>query len=262
MTKLTLYEHPLSPYAQKVKMALREKGIAFDCLTPDAIGTGTNQTFLDLNPRAEVPALVTDKGQAIFDSTIIFDYIEERWPEPPLQSSDPFERARARMIEDVLDTQYEAINWALGEINFFKRAEGALKETLVKYAENQTYGYFAWLEKELGDNEWLTGSLFGRADMTALPLVAGSMSFGFTPKEGSKLSDWVNRALSRPAAAQTVEEATGSRTGMENVAEAVKQGLFKRQYRDHRLEWMIKAGGLEVVEKGLKAGNIRFANDF
>ena len=46
------------------------------------------------------------------------------------------------------------------------------------------------------------------------------------------------------------------------LSEAVKAGLFKREYRDHRLEWMIKSGGLDVVVKGLEAGNIRFSPDF
>jgi hypothetical protein len=42
----------------------------------------------------------------------------------------------------------------------------------------------------------------------------------------------------------------------------VEQGLFKREYRDHRLEWMIKSGGLDVVVKGLERDNIRFAPAF
>jgi glutathione S-transferase/RNA polymerase-associated protein len=42
----------------------------------------------------------------------------------------------------------------------------------------------------------------------------------------------------------------------------VAKGYFKREYRDHRLEWMIKSGGLEVVLRGLEAGNIRFTGDF
>ncbi|GAK45484.1 glutathione S-transferase domain-containing protein [Tepidicaulis marinus] len=267
MAKLTLYEHPLSPYAQKNKMALREKGIDFECVTPDAIGTGGVAAFLEINPRAEVPALVTEDGMAIFDSTIIFDYIEERWPSPPLQPQDPAARARARMIEDVMDTQYEAVNWGLGEIHFFKRAEGKLAETLTENARRQTEGFFAYLENELGGNaqkgeNWLTGPMFGRADMAALPLVAASMSFGFHPQKGSALDAWVNRAMQRPSAAQTVEEALASRVGMDHVANAVKQGLFKRQYRDHRLEWVIKSGGMEVVTRGIETGTIRFANDF
>ena len=47
-----------------------------------------------------------------------------------------------------------------------------------------------------------------------------------------------------------------------DVAKLVEEGLFKREYRDHRLEWMIKVGGIEVVTKGLERDNIRFAPDF
>ena len=50
--------------------------------------------------------------------------------------------------------------------------------------------------------------------------------------------------------------------GTSNVAEAVAQGLFKREYRDHRLEWMIKSGGVQVVIDGLAANNIRFTETF
>jgi hypothetical protein len=42
----------------------------------------------------------------------------------------------------------------------------------------------------------------------------------------------------------------------------IAQGLFKREYRDYRLEWMIKSGGLEVVLDGLAKDNIRFTAEF
>jgi glutathione S-transferase/RNA polymerase-associated protein len=45
------------------------------------------------------------------------------------------------------------------------------------------------------------------------------------------------------------------------VADAVKERLFKREYRDHRLEWMIRSGGLDVVIEGLKTETIRFSNE-
>ena len=54
---LIVYEHPLSPYAQKVKIALDEKGIAYEAKMPAAIGTGQiDREFLNANPRGEVPA--------------------------------------------------------------------------------------------------------------------------------------------------------------------------------------------------------------
>ena len=56
---LIVYEHPLSPYAQKVKIALDEKGIAYEPRMPVAIGSGQpDREFLKANPRGEVPALI------------------------------------------------------------------------------------------------------------------------------------------------------------------------------------------------------------
>jgi glutathione S-transferase/RNA polymerase-associated protein len=95
---IILYEHPLSPYAQKTKIALREKGIEFETRTPDVSGGGFGGSeFLQANPRAEMPALI-DSNVKIFDSTIILEYIEDKWSEPPLLPSNPADRVRVRMI--------------------------------------------------------------------------------------------------------------------------------------------------------------------
>ena len=118
---IELLEHPLSPYAQKVKIALAEKGVAFTVATPQAIGSGaTPQDFRAASPRGEVPVLFVD-GQSLFDSTIILEFIEDRFPTPSLLPADPLARARARMIEEVCDTHYEAISWGLSEITYFRR---------------------------------------------------------------------------------------------------------------------------------------------
>ena len=62
--------------------------------------------------------------------------------------------------------------------------------------------------------------------------------------------------------ALTLKESAATRSAMETVATIVEKGLFKREYRDHRLEWMIKSGGIDVVLTGLAKDNIRFSNDF
>ena len=112
----TLYEHPLSPYAQKVKIALRGKGVKFDLKMPNLLGG--DDEFARVSPRREVPTLV-DGDDTIFDSTIILEYIEDRWPKPPLLPAEPAARARVRMIEEMCDTYYEAINWAAFEVQIF-----------------------------------------------------------------------------------------------------------------------------------------------
>src|ERR1700674_4975054 len=90
---LKLYENPLSGYVQKVKIALLEKGIEFEALPADGLMAGTaGGAFVEANPRAEVPALM-DGDFKVFDSTVILEYLEDKWPNPPLFPKSPAEMA-------------------------------------------------------------------------------------------------------------------------------------------------------------------------
>ena len=256
---LVLLEHPLSPYAQKVKICLRFKGLSFDAQLPGGLGQDQVGSLLEANPRSEVPTL-QHEGATLFDSTIILEYLEDRFPEPALMPSGPAARAAARTIEDVMDTHYEAINWGLGELVYFKRAEGSLREQILERAAEQTRRLQRWLSAQLSENLWFGGDAFGWADVAVVPYLNASASFDLGPEPGSPLAAWLTRINERPEVAETTQEALRSAAGMEQVAELVRQGAFKRHYRDHRLEWMIKSGGLEVVSRGLEAGSIRFTD--
>ena len=262
---ITLYDHPLSPYAQKVKISLKEKGLAYTTAMPGGLGAGgAAGEFVEASPRAEVPALV-DGDVRIFDSTIILEYLDDAYPDPAMRPKSAAERARVRMLEEVMDTHFEAINWGISEIRWFRRAEGAQAETLFAAARSQTEGFFAWLEKQLGEREWFNGDSFGWGDLSVVPYLNGSVGQGNPPAEASKLAAWLARANARPSVAACVADIVALQSDgatMPNVAELVEKGLFKREYRDHRLEWMIKSGGLDVVVKGLERDNIRFAPPF
>src|SRR5262249_56442722 len=103
---VVLYEHPLSPYAQKVKIALGEKGVPFESRLPDLLG-GNLAEFAPLNPRLEVPTLV-DGEVTVFDSTVILEYLEDRWPTPALLPAGPAERARVRLLAGLCDPSHQA----------------------------------------------------------------------------------------------------------------------------------------------------------
>lgn len=262
MSKLTLYEHPLSPYAQKCKISLYEKGVPFDLKTPSAIGTGqVDAAFLAASPRGEVPALV-DGDFAVFDSTVILEYIEDLHPTPSMLPRDPKLRAKARMIEYAMDTHYEPSNWGMGELCWFKRAEGERARVIETRAAAQARDFYLWLERQLGDGPWFCGETFGWADLSVIPYINGSAGLGIGPAVASKLGQWQARANARPSVAKAAQSAADSIKGMAMAGEAVKQGLFKREYRDHRLEWMIRSGGLDVVLEGIKTDTIRFSNEF
>ena len=261
---ITLYDHPLSPYCQKVRISLREKGLPFGLALPGGLGAGgAAGDFASANPRAEVPTLV-DGEVAVFDSTVILEYLEDAYPTPALLPKSPADRARVRMIEEVMDTHFEPINWGLSELRWFKRAEGDEAARIEGAAARQLAGFFAWLERQLGAREWFNGEAFGWGDLAVVPFLNGAAGQGHPPPAGSKLAAWQARANARPSVADTTAEiaAMARTTGMANVAELVEKGLFKREYRDHRLEWMIKSGGVDVVLKGLERGNIRFSPEF
>jgi glutathione S-transferase len=256
-----VYEHPLSPYAQKVKIALDEKGVAYHTKMPVAIGSGQpDKEFLKANPRGEVPALI-DGDTSIFDSSIILEYIEDKWPEPALLPREPAARAGARMIEEVMDTHFEPIKWGLGELRWFKRAEGEQARTIEARASAQARGLYHWLTRQLDGKEWFGGSRFGWGDLSVVPYLNGARGSGIGPDDSSVLGHWLKRANERPSVQRAAHAAAESIKAMSQVAGAVQSGLFKREYRDHRLEWMIRSGGIEVVLEGLKNDNIRFSNE-
>jgi len=255
---IVLFDHPLSAYAQKVRIMLREKGLTFTTRIPEGLGSGVDSGYSAQNPRLEVPALAID-GETLFDSTVILEYLEDRFAMPPMRPESPLSRARCREVEEVCDTHYEAINWGLSEIRFFGRGAGQA-DRLKSVAATETAALQSWLESHIGTSGWMTGERFGWADLVAVPYVTMSQIFGFSPKPGSRLDAWLARVLQRPAVAVTIGEASAAVAGMAHYSGLLDAGGFRRQFRDHRLEWMIRAGGLNVVTEGLTRNNIRFTD--
>ncbi len=102
MNQPTLYSGPLSMFGAKVEIALREKGVAFDLvMVPFDFQKGyapKHPEVLRINPKRQVPVMV-DGDIELFDSTQIFEYLEDRWPEPPLWPQSAMARAQARQQE-------------------------------------------------------------------------------------------------------------------------------------------------------------------
>lgn len=251
----------MSSYAVKVRIALREKGVPFDFATPAGLGSGNDiaPDFASANPRAEVPALV-DGDVKIFDSKVIMEYLEDNFPERPLLPKDPAARAKARMIQEVCDGHYEAINWGMSEVTVMDRATGELAEKMVARAKEQTAELLTWLEAQLGRDDFFNGSTFGFADICVVPYVNRTRHWGFGPPEGSAVERWLKRVDDIPSVRETRDEMLEAMKGFAaNLKDAFKPGTGRRrEYRDHRLEWMVKSGGIDVVAQGLEDNTIRY----
>src|SRR5919198_5060210 len=99
---MLLYSGPLSLFSRKVEIALGEKGLAFErVMVPFTQAKGyapKHPAVLAANPKGQVPMLV-DGELALFDSTVIFEYLEDAYPRPPLYPRGAVARANCRLIE-------------------------------------------------------------------------------------------------------------------------------------------------------------------
>jgi glutathione S-transferase/RNA polymerase-associated protein len=171
------------------------------------------------------------------------------------------------MLEDVMDTHYEAIIWGLAEIAYFGRASGEQGAAITALAGEQISQWNQWLEGQLGERSWFNGSDFGWGDLAVVPCVVNAANYGFSPQSGTNLARWLEVVLQVPSVAAVMAVASENAFGGENmdfsgVRTALEAGAFKREYRDHRLEWMIKTAGLQIISDGLKKQNIRFTGVF
>ena len=90
---IELYTHPMSPCAQKVRIVLAEKRLEWEGRHVDLPGKENLEPwYLELNRLGVVPTLVED-GRAVIESSIICEYLEDRYPEPRLRPDDPHDIA-------------------------------------------------------------------------------------------------------------------------------------------------------------------------
>ena len=99
---MLLYSAPLSLFSRKVEIALVEKGVSFDrVLVPFTQTKGyapKHPAVIAANPKRQVPVLVDD-DLTLYDSTVIIEYLDDKYPNPPLLPREPKARARCRLLE-------------------------------------------------------------------------------------------------------------------------------------------------------------------
>jgi len=91
---MTLFSAPNDPWSHRTRIVLAEKGIGIDIVNVEA--GKLPEDLLDLNPYHSVPTLV-DRDLVLYDSRVIIEYLDERFPHPPLMPVDPVTRAQFRL---------------------------------------------------------------------------------------------------------------------------------------------------------------------
>lgn len=194
--RFTLYSGPLSMFGAKAEIAAREKGLDFDLvMVPfdfDKLYTPKHPEVLRVNPKKQVPVLV-DGDLALFDSTQIFEYLEDLQPQPALWPAGPRDRARARQLELKSDEVY------FPHVVRLMGLQDKLEDPVARAAIEAAQQYCRDMDALLAGRDWLAGS-FGYAD------IAFYMAALFGERQGAPLTAdmprllaWRQRMGDRPA---------------------------------------------------------------
>ncbi len=123
---MTLYTGPNDLYGHQVRIVLAEKGVAVDYVfvKPD----DAPETLAELNPYGTLPTLV-DRDLVLFNSSVILEYLDERFPHPPLLPIYPVARARARLMMCRIEKEwYQAAHVILSASSSTAQIEQAREE--------------------------------------------------------------------------------------------------------------------------------------
>ncbi len=195
---IKLYEFPLSPFSRKVKMVLHEKKVPFESVFVDLFkGETKTEAYLKLNPFGRVPVLV-DGATVLFESTVINEYLEEKFPNPSLLPKEPVKKAKARMMDEAFDNYFMAPLGAIFTEKFMKPA-GQANEAVIKESMVKLNGVLRVLEKELDGKDYLAGE-FSVGDIGfAVQLPRAESMFGLKLDGYPRVQAWLKRVTSRPA---------------------------------------------------------------
>ncbi len=198
---LTLYQHPLSTFSRRVRMALLEKGLEARFIDVD-IGKGEHQRepYLTLNPYGRVPTLVTEDGLTLFESTAILDYLEAEYPEPSLLPKSVVERAQVAMHIKLCDLEMARF---VRELFFPRRFTKKEKWDLVEQdkAREVVRRHLGFLEQHLKDREWLVSKQWTMAELCYTPFVQFLEVIEVPPPPN--VAAWRTRLDERPSAKAT-----------------------------------------------------------
>src|SRR5918992_5011073 len=152
---IKLYDFKSSPNCQRVKIVLAEKNLPYE-IVPIDLRAKQQKTpdYLKLNPNGKVPVL-TDGDTVLYESCIINEYLDEKYPNPPLMPADFGKRAKARILIDYglahLDGPYQKLRQEL------MKDPKEQSEPVIEAAKKDLRKLLQRFETEIGDQPYLLG---------------------------------------------------------------------------------------------------------
>ncbi|MEQ9036849.1 MAG: glutathione S-transferase family protein [Silicimonas sp.] len=197
---IRLYHVPLSPFCRKVRLSLAEKRLEVELV--EERYWERDPDFMRRNPAGKVPILKMD-GLTLSESTAICEYIEERYPEPPLMPRDHAGRHEVRRLVGWFDDKFhrEVTSKLLYErVNKKITKEGYPDSANVKAGARAIKFHLDYLGSLLDERRWLAGNELTLADFAAAAhLSALDYISDVDWNRNETVRDWYAKIKSRPA---------------------------------------------------------------
>lgn len=193
---MNLFSSPTCPYCHRTRIVLSEKDISFEVINVDP--DNLPEDLLDLNPYHSVPTLV-DRDLVLYDSGVITEYLDERFPHPPLMPVDPVSRGKSRLALYRVEKDWYPLMHDImtrGE-KASAKARKMLRESIT--AANEVFEVLPYFLSED----------FSLVDCTIAPILWRLPVLGIElPDEAKAVKAYADRIFSRPAfqASLTEEE--------------------------------------------------------
>ena len=210
---MRLFQYPFSHNCAKVKIALLEKGLAFETPPVDSALLRSPE-FLARNPLGKVPVL-EDGDFAIGESEVIVEYLEERYPQPPLLPPTIEGRARSRWFSRFHDLY---LGPQLSTL-FFALSDGRAGTPAFAVEVDRLVALVALLEAQIDPNPFFLGAQFTLADAPYvlsyhfIETLSAAHGRPLTAAEMPRLARWFAAASARPSAAAVRAEAKAALGG-------------------------------------------------
>jgi glutathione S-transferase len=200
---MKLYYAPVSTYSQKALIALYEKGLAFEPEIVELTSADARAAYEQVYPLGKVPFLKADDGWAVPESTIIIEFLDDRFPDTPRLI--PAEREAARQVR-FMDRMCDwHLNEPVVELLFQKAGFRPADETRAARANKQIAVSYTYLEQRLANQDWVCASGFSMADCALIPpLFYAQFSAPFNDRPN--LVRYWDRARQRPSYLRVMAE--------------------------------------------------------